>query len=75
MLFMSNNLKNHPLRLQVINFGDNLSDHKPLIFVLNVINLNGPAEKIDVAVPDGLKPAALFSERLDKCNKFDYYCA
>ena len=71
--FMSNNLKNHPIRLKLIGFGANLSDHKPPNFVLNVINLNGPTEDINNSFPDRLKPAAMFSVRWGKCNKLDYY--
>ena len=65
-VLMSNNLKNHPITFTLIESGANLNDHKPLSFVLIVVNLNGPAEKVDNVVPDRLKPAALFSVRWDK---------
>ena len=69
---MSNNLKNHPISLKLIDFRANLSDHKPLTFLLSVINLNGPSEEVASAAPDRLKPGALFSVRWDKCDKFVY---
>ena len=57
---MPNNLKNHLINLKVIDFEANLSYHKPLTFVLSVINLNGPSEEVASAATDRLKPAALF---------------
>ena len=41
-IFMSNNLKNHPISFTLINSGCNLSDNKFLTFVLNVMRLKGP---------------------------------
>ena len=56
-VFISNN--NHPISLKVIHSEANLSDHKPLTFLMSVIKLNGPSEEVCSAVPDRLKPAAL----------------
>ena len=55
---MSNNLKNHPIRLKLIDSGANLSDHKPLTFVFSVINLTEPSEEVARADPNRLNPAA-----------------
>ena len=69
-VFMSNNVKNHPISHKLIDSGANLSDHKPLTFVLSVINLKEPSEEVARADPDRLNPVALFSIRWDKCDKF-----
>ena len=45
-VFMSINLKNHPISLKLIDSGVNLSDHKPLTFVLIVINLKGTSKEV-----------------------------
>ena len=67
-VFMSNHLKNHYISFKLIDSGANLSDHKPLTFVLSVINLNEPSEEVARAERDRLKSAALFSVRWDKYN-------
>ena len=67
-VFMSNNLKDHPISLKLIDSEANFSDDKPLTFVMSVINLNESSVEVACADQDKFKPAALFSVRWDKCD-------